>query len=104
MAQRYPNSLHAFDRVTLHRCVQCRSCCCAEPVAEHAVALVLVLSPHRNIHRAFNRVREGNFEPEWGLVGFNMARKTVGIVGTGKITALARIVKGFDCKLLRHDS
>jgi D-lactate dehydrogenase len=40
-----------------------------------------------------------------GLVGFNMARKTVGIVGTGKIgTALARIVKGFDCKLLGHDS
>ena len=73
-----------------------------EAVAEHAVALMLTLN--RNIHRAYNRVREGNFDLN-GLVGFNMAGKTVGIVGTGKIgAALARIVKGFDCKLLGYDS
>jgi len=73
-----------------------------EAVAEHAVALMLTLN--RNIHRAYNRVREGNFDLN-GLVGFNMAGKTVGVVGTGKIgAALARIVKGFGCKLLGHDS
>jgi D-lactate dehydrogenase len=70
-------------------------------VAEHAVALMLTLN--RNIHRAYNRVRDGNFDLN-GLIGFDMAGKTVGIVGTGKIgTALARILTGFDCRLLAHD-
>jgi len=72
-----------------------------QAVAEHAVALMLTLN--RNIHRAYNRVRDGNFDLN-GLVGFNMAGKTVGIVGTGEVgTALARIMKGFDCKLLGYD-
>src|SRR5262249_18049502 len=31
-----------------------------EAVAEHAVALILILN--RNIHHAYNRVREGNFD------------------------------------------
>jgi D-lactate dehydrogenase len=72
-----------------------------EAVAEHAVALMLTLN--RNIHHAYNRVRENNFELD-GLVGFNMAGKTVGIVGTGKVgTALAHILKGFGCRLLGYD-
>jgi lactate dehydrogenase-like 2-hydroxyacid dehydrogenase len=71
-------------------------------VAEHAVALMLTLN--RNIHHAYSRVREGNFDLS-GLVGFNMAGKTVGIVGTGKIgTALAHIMKGFGCRLLGYDT
>jgi D-lactate dehydrogenase len=44
-------------------------------VAEHAVALMLTLN--RNIHRAYNRVREGNFDLN-GLIGFDMSGKTVG--------------------------
>ena len=72
-----------------------------EAVAEHAVALMLTLN--RNIHHAYNRVREGNFDLK-GLVGFNIAGKTVGIVGTGKIgAALAHIMKGFGCRLLGYD-
>jgi D-lactate dehydrogenase len=72
-----------------------------QAVAEHAVALILTLN--RNIHHAYNRVREGNFELN-GLVGFNIAGKTVGIVGTGKVgTALASIMKGFGCRLLGYD-
>jgi D-lactate dehydrogenase len=70
-------------------------------VAEHAVALMLTLN--RNIHRAYNRVRDGNFDLN-GLIGFDVFGKTVGIVGTGKIgAALARIMAGFGCKLLGHD-
>ncbi|MCB9849745.1 MAG: 2-hydroxyacid dehydrogenase [Phycisphaerales bacterium] len=70
-------------------------------VAEHTVALMLALN--RRVHRAFNRVREGNFELE-GLVGFEMRRRTVGVVGTGKIgAAVARIMSGFGCELLAHD-
>lgn len=70
-------------------------------VAEHAVALILTLN--RKTHRAFNRVREGNFSLD-GLVGFDLFGKTVGIVGTGKIGAvLARIMKGFGCEILLYD-
>ncbi len=70
-------------------------------VAEHAVALMLTLN--RKTHRAFNRVREGNFSLE-GLMGFDMHGKTVGIIGTGKIGAVvAHILKGFGCTLLATD-
>jgi D-lactate dehydrogenase len=73
-----------------------------QAVAEHAVALMLTLN--RNIQHAYNRVREGNFDLD-GLVGFNIAGKTVGIVGTGKIgAALAHIMKGFNCRLLGYDT
>ncbi len=70
-------------------------------VAEHALALMLTLN--RKIHRAHNRVREMNFSLE-GLTGFDMHGKTVGIVGTGKIGAVAaKILHGFGCSLLGFD-
>jgi D-lactate dehydrogenase len=70
-------------------------------VAEHAVALVLSLN--RKIHRAYARVREGNFSLD-GLVGFDLRGKVVGIVGTGQIGAVAaRIFHGFGCRLLAFD-
>jgi D-lactate dehydrogenase len=70
-------------------------------VAEHAVALILALN--RKLHRAYARVREGNFSLD-GLLGFDIHGCTVGIVGTGKIgVAFARIMKGFGCRLLAHD-
>lgn len=70
-------------------------------VAEHTLALILALN--RKIHRAYNRVREGNFALE-GLLGFDMVGKTVGIVGTGEIgSILARIVTGLGCKVLATD-
>lgn len=70
-------------------------------VAEHAVALLMTLN--RKTHRAYNRVREGNFSLQ-GLCGFDLHQKTVGIVGTGKIgLAFAQIMNGFGCKLLAHD-
>lgn len=70
-------------------------------VAEHAVALMLTLN--RRTHRAWARVREGNFSLE-GLMGWDLAGQTVGIVGTGQIGAvLLRIMAGFGCKLLATD-
>lgn len=70
-------------------------------VAEHAVALILSLN--RRIHRAYNRVREGNFALD-GLLGFDLHGKTVGIVGTGRIGAItAQILHGFGCHLLGYD-
>src|SRR5262245_36602635 len=70
-------------------------------VAEHAVALILALN--RKIHRAYNRVREGNFALE-GLLGFDLYGKSVGVVGTGRIGALvAGIMRGFGCRVLAYD-
>lgn len=70
-------------------------------VAEHAVALMLTLN--RKTHRAFARVREGNFSLD-GLLGFDLHGRTVGLVGTGRIgMAAARILQGFGCTLLASD-
>jgi len=70
-------------------------------VAEHTFALLLALV--RKIHRAHNRVREGNFSLE-GLLGFDLAGKTIGIVGAGNIgSVVARIALGFGCQVLASD-
>lgn len=72
-----------------------------EAVAEFAVALIQTVN--RKTHRAYNRVREGNFNLE-GFMGRTLHGKTVGIVGVGRIgLALARIMKGFGCRLLAFD-
>lgn len=70
-------------------------------IAEHTIALMLALN--RKIIRAHNRVRDQNFSLE-GLTGFDMSGKTAGIIGTGKIgRVVARILSGFNCKLLAFD-
>ena len=70
-------------------------------IAEHTVGLMLMLN--RQLHRAYNRVREGNFALD-GLLGFDLCGKTVGVVGTGRIGALVcRIMAGFGCTVLAHD-
>lgn len=72
-----------------------------EAVAEFAVALIQTLN--RKTHRAYNRVREGNFNLE-GFLGHTLYGKTVGIIGVGRIgIAMARIMKGFGCQLLAFD-
>ncbi|MGL4609070.1 MAG: 2-hydroxyacid dehydrogenase [Trueperaceae bacterium] len=70
-------------------------------VAEHALALILALN--RKLHRAYNRVREGNFSLD-GLLGFDLHGKTIGIIGTGKIGAIfSTMMSGFGCRLLAYD-
>ncbi len=70
-------------------------------VAEHAVALLLALN--RKTHRAYNRVREGNFSLA-GLVGFDLHGRTAGVIGLGKIgRCLAEILVGFGMRVLAHD-
>jgi D-lactate dehydrogenase len=70
-------------------------------VAEHTIGLILALN--RCITRAANRVREGNFSLD-GLLGFDLAGKAVGIIGTGKIGAIvAKILHGFNCRVLMFD-
>ncbi len=72
-----------------------------EAVAEHTLALLLTLNRHT--HRAYARVREGNFALD-GLLGSTLHGKTVGLIGTGKIgLATARIFRGFGCQVLGYD-
>lgn len=71
-------------------------------VAEHALGLMLCLN--RRYHRAWARVREGNFELD-GLLGFDMHGKTVGVVGTGRIgQVLCTTLRGFGCRVLAFDT
>lgn len=72
-----------------------------EAVAEHAMALVLTLN--RKTHKAYNRVREGNFSLE-RLMGFNLHNRKVAVIGTGNIgKAFCNILKGFGCHVHAYD-
>jgi D-lactate dehydrogenase len=70
-------------------------------VAEHTLSLMMALN--RKTHRAFNRVREGNFVLN-GLMGFDFHGKTAGLIGTGKIgQCMAGILNGLGMKVLGMD-
>jgi len=70
-------------------------------ISEFTVGLMLTLG--RKIHKAYNRVREGNFELA-GLEGFELRDKTIGIIGTGRIgTMTLKNLSGFGSKLIAYD-
>jgi D-lactate dehydrogenase len=71
-------------------------------VAEFAFALILALS--RKICESRERVRaEGKFTTE-GLTGFDLAGKTLGVVGTGRIGKHAvHMGKGFGMNIIAYD-
>lgn len=70
-------------------------------VADHTIALILTLN--RKTHKAYARVREGNFSLD-GLLGFDLHGTTAGIIGTGKIgRCVARALIGFGCRVLGYD-
>lgn len=70
-------------------------------IAEHAVGLMLTLN--RRLCRANQRVREGNFALD-GLMGFDLAGRVAGVVGTGAIgRVVTRILRGFSMRVLAHD-
>ncbi|MCL2348044.1 MAG: 2-hydroxyacid dehydrogenase [Planctomycetaceae bacterium] len=70
-------------------------------ISEFTIGMILTLS--RKLHRSFNRTREGNFSLD-GLIGHDISRKTVGLIGTGKIGALtAFALQGFGCRVIAND-
>ncbi|WP_281647134.1 2-hydroxyacid dehydrogenase [Parendozoicomonas sp. Alg238-R29] len=72
-----------------------------EAVAEHTVAMIMSLN--RKTHKAWNRVREGNFNLH-GLLGFNLCGHTAGLIGMGAIgRATAKILLGFGMDVLAYD-
>lgn len=70
-------------------------------VAEHTFALILALS--RKICLAVERTKKGDFSLE-NLRGFDLKRKTIGVVGTGNIgQRVIKIAKGFEMNILAFD-
>ncbi len=70
-------------------------------VAEYAVGMIMTLN--RKYHRAYSRVREGNFSLD-GLLGFDLRAKTVGVIGTGTIGQIfVQIITGFGVNVLAYD-
>lgn len=73
----------------------------ATTVAEHVFALLLAIS-HR-IPEAIQKARSGPFSPD-GLQGFDLAGKTLGVVGTGSIgRRVIGIAKGFGMDVVAFD-
>ncbi len=71
-------------------------------VAEHTFGLILSLS--RKIHTSHERTVRGDFSLQ-GLRGFDLAGKTIGVVGAGHIGQhVIRIAHGFGMKVLVFDA
>lgn len=71
-------------------------------VAEFALSLLLTIS--RKMFASITRVKSGSFDFS-GLRGFDLAGRTIGIVGFGNIgQKLARMCLGLEMKVLAYDS
>ncbi|WP_394760785.1 hydroxyacid dehydrogenase [Phenylobacterium sp.] len=96
-----------FDHIDLDYCRQAGVTVCNVPdygdptVAEHVFALLLALS--RRIVEAAERTRRGDFS-QAGLRGFDLAGKTLGVVGAGRIgRRVAAIGRGFGMEVIAFD-
>ena len=71
-------------------------------IAEHAIALFLAFN--RKLNLAQRQTRQYNFLLD-NLIGFDLNKKTVGVLGTGKIgSVLVKILHGFGCNVLANDT
>ncbi len=70
------------------------------------LAVTLMLAAARRLPEAIDAVRNGEWstwKPEW-MAGYDLYGSAVGIVGLGRIgSAVARRVRGFDCRILYYD-
>lgn len=101
-----------YDHIDLSYCAARGITVCNIPaygvntIAEHTVGLMLALS--RKIVLSVERTRKGDFRLD-GLRGFELAGKTLGIVGLGRIgTRVAQLAKAFEMRVIvatrRQDS
>lgn len=96
-----------FDHIDLARCQERGIQVSNVPsygentVAEHTFALILALS--RNIHKAFVHTLAQDV-PFKELRGFDLAGKTLGVVGAGRIGLhVIKIAKGFGMRVAAYD-
>lgn len=96
-----------YDHIALEECRKKSITVCNVPfygentVAEHTFALILSLS--RNLRKAYLKVLRRDYSLE-GLEGFDLEKKTIGVVGAGRIGLhVIRIAKGFGMNVLAYD-
>jgi D-lactate dehydrogenase len=96
-----------YDHIDLVECQKRGITVCNVPfygentVAEHTFALILALS--RKVFQSIERTKKGSFEYD-GLTGFDLKGKTIGLIGTGHISAhVARIAYGFEMNIVGYD-
>ncbi|CAN5265690.1 2-hydroxyacid dehydrogenase [soil metagenome] len=96
-----------YDHIDLDYCRAAGVAVCNVPdygdptVAEHTFALLLALA--RKVAEAVERTRRGDFT-QAGLRGFDLAGKTLGVVGTGRIgRRVIQIAKGFGLAVIAFD-
>ncbi|MBM3232625.1 hydroxyacid dehydrogenase [Candidatus Pacearchaeota archaeon] len=96
-----------FDHISLEECRKRGIVVCNVPsygentVAEHAFALILELS--RRVSQTRKEVLE-NKKPIAEMNCFDLKRKTIGVIGTGKIgQSSIHIAKGFGMNVLAYD-
>lgn len=71
-------------------------------IAEHAITLFMAFN--RNIITAHHHALEHNFLLD-SLIGFDLFRKKVGVLGTGRIgSVLVKILHGFGCEIVANDT
>jgi D-lactate dehydrogenase len=75
----------------------------SETVAEFAFALILTLS--RKIREASNALKEnGDYSVPQNVQGFDLDKKTIGVIGTGKIGKnVIQIARGFNMNIIAYD-
>ncbi len=96
-----------FDHIDLRQTKKKKITVCNVPsygertVAEFTIGLILSLS--RNLYKAVRRVKTGNFDYH-GLRGIDLHKKTIGIIGTGKIGSnVIRMLQGFGTTIIAYD-
>ncbi len=76
-------------------------CYSPRSIAEYTLGLIINLN--RKIHIAHQNSKNKNFKLD-NLIGFNLYKKTIGIIGTGKIgQELIKILQGFKTKIIVFD-
>lgn len=95
-----------FDHIDVAACKEKGITVCNVPeygthtVAEHTFALILALS--RMLFPSIERTKKGDFSVQ-GLTGFQLYKKTIGIVGLGNIgKTVLKIAKGFGMDVIVH--
>lgn len=96
-----------FDHIDVAFCTRHGIHVCNVPsygdptIAEHTFALLLMIAHHMT--EATRRTRAGLFSSD-KLRGFDLAGKTIGVVGTGTIgRSVVRIARGFGMNVLAND-
>ncbi|MBS3109742.1 hydroxyacid dehydrogenase [Candidatus Woesearchaeota archaeon] len=96
-----------YDHIDLAECDRRGIIVCNVPfygentVAEHTFALILALS--RRIPESYDRTVKADFSID-GLQGFDLRKKTLGVIGTGHIGLhVIRMAKGFEMNVIAYD-